>query len=239
MLSTLRSKSQGLRNVAKRSLTTVSTTKKLNEVNFIEKNSSFNKEVNNKLNATTNYSRKFSGLAGRENLKKVKVSDPTLQTFPSLRITKDSIEAQGTFAEQQKDFLFPCEDTAKQLANQLKEKNVGVVSHFYMDAELQGILVKTAEDWPHVFCSDSLAMGFAAVEMAKKGCKSIACLGVDFMAESVKATLNQNGFHHIPVFRLKKESIGCSLAESAEVLQYEAYLRQGSKLKKFITCYIY
>jgi quinolinate synthase len=47
------------------------------------------------------------------------------------------------------------------------------------------------------------------------------------MAESVKAYLDQNGFHHIPVFRLKEEHIGCSLAESAEAVAYEQYLRNA------------
>ncbi len=57
--------------------------------------------------------------------------------------------------------------------------------------------------WEHVFVADSLAMGEAAVEMAKKGVKNFAVLGVDFMSESVKATLKQQGFSDVHVYRLK------------------------------------
>ena len=59
-------------------------------------------------------------------------------------------------------------------------------------------------------------MGEAAVEMAKKGVKNFAVLGVDFMSESVKATLAQQGFNDVHVYRLKEDTIGCSLAASAE-----------------------
>lgn len=49
--------------------------------------------------------------------------------------------------------------------------------------------------WPHVFIADSLAMGEAAVKMASSGeVDSIVCMGVDFMAESVRATLDSNDF---------------------------------------------
>ena len=47
--------------------------------------------------------------------------------------------------------------------------------------------------------ADSLAMGDAAARMAQNGVKSIVCLGVDFMAESVRATLDANGHHSVPV----------------------------------------
>ena len=43
-----------------------------------------------------------------------------------------------------------------------------------------------ALDWPHVCIADSLAMGEAAIEMAKAGVDGIAVLGVDFMSESVR-----------------------------------------------------
>ena len=59
-----------------------------------------------------------------------------------------------------------------------------------MDPELQGVL--SSLDWPHVTIADSLAMGDAATSMAKKGAKSIACLGVDFMSENVRANLDAN-----------------------------------------------
>lgn len=72
-------------------------------------------------------------------------------------------------------------------------------------------------------------MGEAAAKMAKKGIKSVAVLGVDFMAESVRANLDSNGFHDIPVYRLAEQKIGCSLAESAEKQAYIAYLQKASK----------
>lgn len=46
--------------------------------------------------------------------------------------------------------------------------------------------------------ADSLAMGDIAVEMAKKGVANMVCLGVDFMAESVRAALDANGFQNVP-----------------------------------------
>merc|ERR550514_2429651 len=112
----------------------------------------------------------------------------SMAPFPSLTITSKKITAQGTFAEQQQQFLEPDRTRIANLTEILKEKNMGVVAHYYMDAELQGHLL-AIKDWEHVFVADSLAMGEAAVRMAQKGCKSIACLGVDFMSESVRATL--------------------------------------------------
>ena len=45
-------------------------------------------------------------------------------------------------------------------------------------------------------------MGDAAVKMVKEGgVTSIACLGVDFMAESVRATLDASGCQGVPVSR--------------------------------------
>lgn len=83
-----------------------------------------------------------------------------------------------------------------------------------MDVELQGVL--SALSYPHVFIADSLAMGDAAVKMCEAGCTSVAVLGVDFMAESVRAIMGKSGFSHIPVYRSVEKAIGCSLAESAE-----------------------
>jgi len=119
------------------------------------------------------------------------------------------------------------------LSKSLKAKNMGVVAHFYMDPELQGHLgdVRDKKEWEHVFISDSLAMGEEAVRMAEKGVTSIACLGVDFMSESVKANLTQMGFPDVKVFRLKETAIGCSLAESAQRPAYEAWLRKGASTK--------
>lgn len=63
----------------------------------------------------------------------------------------------------------------------------------------QGTL--SALTWEHVSIADSLAMGDAAVRMAQEGVTSVACLGVDFMAESVRATLDAKGFQGVPVSR--------------------------------------
>jgi len=63
-------------------------------------------------------------------------------------------------------------------------------------------------------------------------CTSIACLGVDFMAESVRALLDTSGWAHIPVYRLSEKAIGCSLAESAELPAYRAWLEKAAKTPK-------
>ncbi len=103
------------------------------------------------------------------------------------------------------------------------------VAHYYMDAELQGTL--SMLNWPHVMIADSLKMGDTAVEMADKGVKSIACMGVDFMAESVRAALDATGHKNVPVYRLSDREIGCSLAASAEKMAYEAWLRKAARNK--------
>ena len=76
----------------------------------------------------------------------------------------------------------------------------------------QGTL--SALNWEHVSVADSLAMGDAAVRMAESGVSSVACLGVDFMAESVRATLDSRGFQGVPVREKTQEyarlmSTGC------------------------------
>lgn len=145
--------------------------------------------------------------------------------FPSITLTGEDIRANGVFAEAQLAYLEPHPTDVKQLDDALAQANLGVVAHYYMDPELQGILA--AIEWPHVFVADSLAMGDAAVKMATDGCTSVACLGVDFMAESVRATLDAQGFPHVPVYRLKESDIGCSLAASAETPAYDAWLHKA------------
>ncbi|ETV94509.1 hypothetical protein H310_11819 [Aphanomyces invadans] len=147
--------------------------------------------------------------------------------FPSILITKDGITAQGSFAESQAKYLTPDLAAVGELDALLAKKQLGIVAHFYMDPELQGVLSKLK--WPHTLIADSLAMGEAAAKMAKNGAKAIACLGVDFMSESVRANLDSNGYHNIPVYRLSKKKIGCSLAESAEKQAYLAYLAHAAK----------
>ncbi|CAK4609261.1 hypothetical protein LEN26_016374 [Aphanomyces euteiches] len=150
--------------------------------------------------------------------------------FPSILITKDAITAQGSFAEAQAAYLKPNLETVRELDAILEKKKLGIVAHFYMDPELQGVL--SSLKWPHTLIADSLAMGEAAAVMAKNGAKAIACLGVDFMSESVRANLDSNGFQNIPVYRLSKKYIGCSLAESAEKQAYMAYLKKAAETPK-------
>lgn len=151
----------------------------------------------------------------------------TSPAFPSLKITATSLVPQGSFAEAQAAFLRPDPRFVSDLTSLLREKNAGVVAHFYMDPELQGVLA--ACDWPHIHVSDSLAMADRAIAMAEQGVRTIAVLGVDFMSENVRAMLDASGFKHIPVYRVAAEPIGCSLAESAEADAYGAYLTEASE----------
>lgn len=150
-----------------------------------------------------------------------------LPVFPSLRITADALVPQGAFAEAQAAFLRPDPGLVTQLAELLRDKNTGVVAHFYMDPELQGVL--SACDWPHVHVSDSLAMADRAIAMAEQGVGTIAVLGVDFMSENVRAMLDASGHRDIPVYRVAIDPIGCSLAESAEAAAYGAYLMEAAE----------
>jgi quinolinate synthase len=147
--------------------------------------------------------------------------------FPSLKVRGSHEEAQGSFAQNIQDYLEPDKEVVTKLDALLAEKEVGIVSHYYMDAELQGTLAQLKHQ--HVFSADSLAMGHAAVGMAKAGAKGIVCLGVDFMSESVRATLDQAGCNDVPVYRCNDGHIGCSLAEAAERDQYYAWLRNAAK----------
>jgi quinolinate synthase len=151
----------------------------------------------------------------------------TLPVFPSLRITADALIPQGAFAEAQAAFLKPDPGLVIQLTTLLRDKNAGVVAHFYMDPELQGVL--SACDWPHIHVSDSLAMADRAIAMAEQGVSTIAVLGVDFMSENVRAMLDASGYADIPVYRVAMEPIGCSLAEAAEAEAYGAYLMNAAE----------
>ncbi|CAI9260736.1 unnamed protein product [Lactuca saligna] len=152
------------------------------------------------------------------------IGDP----FPSMVITAEGIGAKGSFAEAQARFLFPNEAKVEELTKLLKEKQIGVVAHFYMDPEVQGVLTSAQKHWPHIYISDSLLMADSAVTMAKAGCKFIAVLGVDFMSENVRAILDQAGFPEVGVYRMSDEQIGCSLAEAASSPAYMDYLSGAS-----------
>ncbi|KAL7516589.1 hypothetical protein ACHAWX_001588 [Stephanocyclus meneghinianus] len=163
-----------------------------------------------------------------------------ISAFPSLLIGPSGhLTPQGSFAEAQAAFLEPPAQVVEKLLDQLLQLNVGIVAHYYMDVELQGVLhaikkrqthmhkqgVPGIPETPIVAIADSLKMGDDAVLMCKQAnVSSIICLGVDFMSESVHAILSRNGFQHVPVYRATQKHIGCSLAESAETDNYKAWL---------------
>ena len=97
-------------------------------------------------------------------------------------------------------FLEPDEEAISSLGGNLKKANMGVVAHYYMDVELQGVLTAIQREQmkdgsaPRIAIADSLKMGDDAVQMCKDGATSIACLGVDFMSESVATIMARNGF---------------------------------------------
>ena len=151
---------------------------------------------------------------------------PSKETFPSLIVRPDGFEPQGAFAEAQAAYLRPSPEAVAELGRRLREQRVGVVAHFYMDPELQGVL--SASDWPYIHISDSLLMADQAVKMAEAGMRTIAVLGVDFMSENVRAMLDAAGFDEVPAYRVATEPIGCSLAEAAESPAYQAYLDRAA-----------
>eukprot|EP00977_Amphora_coffeiformis_P020187 scaffold8005_cov275-Amphora_coffeaeformis.AAC.5 len=150
--------------------------------------------------------------------------------FPSLVIGKDTVTPLGgSFAQVTATFLQPDPTAVDELVQLLRDTNTGIVAHYYMDVELQGILTAVADKLPgRIGIADSLKMGDMAVDMAAdpSAVTSILCLGVDFMAESVQAILSRNGYAHVPVYRADARKIGCSLAESAESDNYRAWLQQ-------------
>lgn len=149
------------------------------------------------------------------------------RSFPSLRVRADRLEAEGAFAEAQAEYLEPDPAIVRELDALLEQKKIGVVAHFYMDPQLQGVLASCT--WPHVGISDSLIMADRAVEYAKAGCRSIVVLGVDFMSENARAMLDEAGFAHVPVYRVAADPIGCSLAAAADTLTYQAWLSKAAR----------
>jgi quinolinate synthase len=143
-----------------------------------------------------------------------------------LRITADALVPEGSFAEAQAAYLSPNPDDVALLSRLCRDKKVGLVAHFYMDAELQGVIA--ALDWEHKLVSDSLQMADAAVRMVEGGCEVIVVLGVDFMSENVRAVLDHAGHRGVRVYRVSPDPIGCSLAASADAPAYDAWLRQAA-----------
>ena len=85
------------------------------------------------------------------------------QPFPSLLLRADGVAAQGAFAEAQAAFLDPDPATVARLRSLLQAGEVGVVAHFYMDAELQGALLATR--WTRLHISDSLVMALSLIHI--------------------------------------------------------------------------
>lgn len=150
-----------------------------------------------------------------------------MDPFPVLRITADDLVPEGSFAEAQAAFLKPDPAVVAELDELLRTKKIGVVAHFYMDPELQGVLA--ACDWEHIGVSDSLKMADRGGEMVEAGCETIVVLGVDFMSENARAMLDAAGHDQVPVYRVAVDEIGCSLAESAEKKAYGAYLTEAAR----------
>ena len=152
----------------------------------------------------------------------------TLPLFPSLIISHSALKANSLFSRKQAEFLNQDHHFTQNLTSVLTKKHIGLVAHFYMDAEIQGLVSRLPPSQRLI--SDSLLMGQGAVDQAKQGAKHIIVLGVDFMSENVRALLDKNGFQNVTVYRLADRKIGCSLAESAEKLAYKAYLLKGMQI---------
>ena len=59
----------------------------------------------------------------------------------------------GEYATAQAKYLNPSEDIANKLVAVLKEKKIGVVAHYYMDPEVQGVLTKVNLQLEHVMAT--------------------------------------------------------------------------------------
>jgi quinolinate synthase len=76
----------------------------------------------------------------------------------------------------------------------LKQKQIGVVTHFYTDTKVQEIPLIDPKLWPHIHILNSLVM---VITMANVGCKYIAILGVDFMSKNVCVILDHVGHQQV------------------------------------------
>ncbi|MFH1463756.1 MAG: quinolinate synthase NadA [Pseudomonadota bacterium] len=152
---------------------------------------------------------------------------PREGAFPALKVSAHRLEPRGPYAEAQAAWLLPDERAVRRLTALLEATRTGVAAHFYMDAELQGVLC--ASPWPHTFVSDSLAMADRAIAMIQGGVERIVVLGVDFMSENVRAVLDAQGYAHVPVHRVATEPIGCTLAEAAASPAYDAWLEAAAR----------
>jgi len=151
--------------------------------------------------------------------------------FPSLIVTANEVRSRGSFAASQASYLEPDASKVNALVDVLKAKKIGIVAHFYMDPEVQGILMAAKASYPHIAISDSLVMADLAVKMVEAGCETIGVLGVDFMSENVRAIIDEAGHRDAKVYRMAAEDIGCSLAEAAQSDSYDRYLAEAGKAK--------
>ena len=159
----------------------------------------------------------------------------TTPPSPSLIVTADGVEAVGSFARAQAEYLEPNADAVDALVAELEAKKIGIVAHFYMDPQVQGVLMAAAKRYEHVFISDSLVMADAAVKMVREGgCESVCVLGVDFMSENVRAILDDAGLESAKVYRMAAEDIGCSLAEAAQDKKYYDYLAEADGVENAV-----
>ena len=163
----------------------------------------------------------------KKQARRLRDDDGEAAPFPSLVVSADGVAANGVFAETQAAYLEPDQSLVTELVHTLRTKKIGIVAHFYMDAQVQGALMAARETYEHIFISDSLVMADAAVKMVEAGCETIAVLGVDFMSENVRAILDDAGHTAPKVYRMAAEDIGCSLAEAARTDSYYAYLNEA------------
>ena len=132
-----------------------------------------------------------------------------VREFPALILSAAGVGARGAFAEAQREFFDPDPEELESLRSRLKRAEAGLLAHYYMDPELQGLIFGC--DWPHLRVSDSLAMADAAIEMAEAGARRVVVLGVDFMSENVRAMLDAAGHEEVEVYRCAEPAIGLSL----------------------------
>jgi quinolinate synthase len=177
-----------------RTLSTISTTTRMNNRDDISINS------NNVMNSTQSPQSPHRYLS-TANAPATPSAPPAQQitSFPSLIIgPKHQLSPQGSFAEAQAAFLEPPIETVVNLLDQLIDLKVGIVAHYYMDVELQGVLhaVKRRQmellrqqqlnddssstssttntqkrripEYPLVAIADSLKMGDDAVQMCSQ-----------------------------------------------------------------------
>lgn len=86
--------------------------------------------------------------------RRTRVLTTQLPRFPSLLITHDSLQPQGTFAEAQAQFLQPNAQQVAQLVQLLSAKRIGVVAHYYMDPQVCMLGVSHVSP---VFCCQRIA----------------------------------------------------------------------------------